>query len=440
MEKNSTFTESVVDINDDGYGVIKVNGEVVFVPYVLPGEQISGVVINAKSKFAIGKATTISCPNPARAIPACPYFGMCGGCDLQHMSSTCQAEFKQNKVTRLIKKIAGKEVSINKYTAKNALRYRNKIALPVSPTGEIGLYRKNTHTILPITDCLISKEWTKDLIICVQNYMKAAKLTGYNQLTKSGTIKHIVAREVNNSYLFTIVVTKNDLPNSQILINELKKHFDNFGLNININALNNNTILSNKWKHIYGQTDLSVCDNGINYTVNNASFLQVNTAVQDELYADIFAEINPNDVVINAYSGAGLLSAQICTKAKKCYGVEIVKQATESADKLKKENNITNLTNICADCAVAIPQIISENKSATVVLDPPRKGVEKSILDAIIQAGTKKIIYVSCDPSTLSRDIKILGEGGYQIKFVNAYDMFPQTSHVESLVCLVKND
>lgn len=440
MEKNSIFTESVVDLNDDAYGVIKIGGEVVFVPYVLPEEIITGVIINTKSKYSIGKATNITNHNSNRVTPECPYFNMCGGCDLQHMSDSFQVDFKKNKVSHLMKKIAGLDVKINKYVSKNKFRYRNKIALPVNEKGQIGLYRKNTHNILPITDCLISKQWTKDLISCISSFMKKFNITGYNEATKKGTIKHIVAREVNDNFLFTIVITTDTLLHQEDLVAELKTKFNNFGLNLNINKLNNNCILSNKWKHVYGLKELVVNNNGITYPVNNASFMQVNLAVQDELYSDIFAEIQPSDVVINAYSGAGLLSAQICKKAKRCYGIEIVKEATESANKLKQTNNIENLINICGDCATIIPQIINEQKNSIVVLDPPRKGVEKCIIDALINANTQKIIYVSCDPATLSRDVKLLTDSGYMLKFINAYDMFPQTAHVESLACLVKKE
>lgn len=439
MNKNDKFNCIITDLNDDGQGVAKINNEVVFIPYCLPEESVSGVIINAKQKFAIGKAQEITNKSNFRATPPCPYFEKCGGCDLQHLIYEKQLEFKQNKVNHLLKKIANIDFSVLPTYSANQLRYRNKIALPINENGEIGLYRKNTHNILKVDDCLISKEWIKDLICQTEKYIKLSKDSGYNELTKQGNLRHIVARELNGNFLFTIVTTQNQLKDKDLLIKLLKEKFDFFGLNININKSINNAILSNEWKHLYGLTELTATDNGITYPVNNASFLQINDDVKNVVYKKICDQIEDNEIVINAYSGAGLLSAQICKKAKECYGVEIVKEATENANTLAKNNNLTNLINICDDCAKQIPILLKKHNASTIILDPPRKGVDEKVLKSIIDAKLKKIIYLSCNPSTLARDIKILTENGYKLTYAEPFDMFPQTAHVETLTTLTLN-
>lgn len=436
MEKRDKFSGEIIDINDDGNGVLKTNGEVIFVPNTCVGEQVSGIVINAKSKFAIGKCTEFLTKSPHRVEPACPYFPSCGGCDIQHLDYQTQLEFKQNKVAHLLKRVGGIDFDVKPTIPSTQTRYRNKIALPVNEKGEIGLYRKNSHNILPVEDCIISKSWIKQLIEIFSEYIQRFGVSGYDEKSHKGQIKHIVAREVEGSMLITIVSTTAKLPHLTDLESLLKTHFNNFGLNININTLQNNVILSDKFVQVCGIQELIQKENGISYPINNASFMQINDEIKSKIYSDVISNISSGDIVVNAYSGAGLLTAQIAQKAKFAYGIEIVEEASKSADTLAKNNNVTNMKNLCGDCAVLLPQLLSQlNTECTLVLDPPRKGCASSIIDAINQAKPTKIIYVSCDPNTLSRDIKLLSEN-FTLESVQPYDMFPQTAHVETLAIL----
>ena len=438
MEKNDKFFGKVCDINDDGDGVVKFNNQVIFTPNTWLDEEIEGIVINAKSKFAVGKATQIKKQNENRIIPPCPYASSCGGCSLQHISYDEQLRFKKEKLIHVFKKVANIDISPNDTVVSNSTRYRNKISLPVNDKLEIGLFRTNSHKILEIDDCLISKNWTKPLIDAVKEYMTENNISGYNEQTKSGLIKHIVAREVNNSVLISIVVNGESLPKSENLVNKLRPIFTNFGLNININKLHNNVILGSAFKHIYGLTELTVVDEDITYPVSNASFLQVNDDIAHKIYNKVISYIDNSDIVINAYSGAGLLTAKLSKFANTAYGIEIVKEATDSANKLAKSNNITNMINICGDCTIEIPKLLKQGiQNHIIVVDPPRKGCDDKVLDAIIKSKPKKIIYVSCNPNTLARDVKKLTESNaYLIEEITPFDMFPHTSHVETVVCL----
>ena len=441
MEKNDKFDGLVTDINDDGDGVIKINGAVIFVPNTWLNEEIEGVVINTKSKFTVAKATKIVSPCEKRITPPCPYALSCGGCTLQHIDYDEQLRFKKEKLIHIFKKVATLDISPENVVASKAFRYRNKISLPVNENKEIGLFRRNSHKILEIEDCIISKEWVKPLISAVKEYMAKCKITGYNETSKTGLIKHIVAREVNGCTLITIVINGDSLPHCDTLIKKLERIFQSFGLNININKLHSNVILGKTFKHLYGLKELAINDNDLAYNVTNASFLQVNDEIANKIYDKVVSFIDSSDVVINAYSGAGLLTARLSKFAKTVYGIEIIKEATESADNLAKTNNIDNMINICGDCTIEIPKLLKQGISNhIVVVDPPRKGCDAKVLESIIQSKPKKIIYVSCNPNTLARDVKMLVENGeFSLESITPYDMFPHTSHVETVALLTQN-
>lgn len=438
MEKNAKFIGTVTDINDDGDGVVKFNGEVIFVPNVWIDEEVEGIIINAKNKFAIGKCTRIANESTSRVTPPCPYFSSCGGCTIQHVNYESQLAFKKDKLIRIFKRIAGIDITPEDVVSSPSLRYRNKISLPVNERLEIGLFRKNSHNIIEVDDCIISKSWVKPLINAVKEFMIENNISGYNETTKAGLIKHIVAREVDESVLITIVINGDTLPHSEKLIEKLKKIFTRFGLNININKLHNNVILGDTFKHIYGLTELTANDHNITYPVTNASFLQVNEEIANKIYDKVLSLIKPDDIVVNAYSGAGLLTARMAKVSKTAYGIEIVKDATDSANTLAKNNNISNMINICGDCTKEIPKLLKNGLSNhIVVVDPPRKGCDNAVLEAIIKSSPRKIIYISCNPNTLARDVKsILDSDNFDIESITPYDMFPHTAHLESVVCL----
>lgn len=440
LRKNDIVKGTIVDLNDDGQGILKHNGQVVFCLNALPGEEVEGVIINTKSKIAILKPDKIENACKDRILPACPYFLKCGGCDLEHLSYKKQLEFKTNKVKSALKRNAHIDYNVSPCISLNEYRYRNKIALPISANGKIGLYRKNSHSTLEVEDCIITEAWNKTLISVINEYIEKSRISIYNETTKQGSLKHIVARNINNSILITLVLNDDDLTHKDILIDLLSRNFSRFGLNININKLHNNVILSDTWKHIYGLKELTANEEGITYPVSNASFYQVNNEIKNAIYLNVLSLIDSSSTVIDAYSGAGLLSAIISKKAKKCYGVEIVQEATENANKLKKLNHLTNLENINGDCTKVIPTLVKNLTGDIIVtLDPPRKGCDKKVLDAIVGALPNKIIYISCNPQTLARDLEIiLSSNKYKLSLVQPYDMFPQTSHVETLLVVEK--
>ena len=443
MKKNDNINVTIQNYGCNAEGVAKFGGETIFVPYSVVGENIDATIIKNNSKYCIAKILNIESKSKERIDVPCPYFTRCGGCQLQHVcyenALKIKTEIVQNAITNIGK--INYEIPLTIPSPKT-YHYRNKIAMPINPkTRKLGMYRPNSHSIIDIDNCILQKEKISTLIETFNQYLLNSKNTIYNDETKKGLLKSLVAREVDDGLLVTVVINGNNLNDKEFLASLLREKFNKLGLSLNINKLNNNVILTDKFINFYGPDSIETAEFGINYSINNASFLQVNDDIKKKMYQCIFDE-SANSVVIDAYSGAGLLSAILAKSAKKVYGIEIVSEATKLADRLKEKNRIENLININGDCAEKLPLLLKElnndeKQNLTIVLDPPRKGCDKRVLEAILSVSPKKIIYMSCDPSTLARDLHILLEkDNYSIKFIQPYDMFPQTKHGEVLTVL----
>lgn len=440
LKKNDRVVVKIERLGANGEGVATHNGVVIFVPFAMVGEEVLVHIINDKHNFLIGKLIEVKKPSENRVKPVCPYFSKCGGCDIQHLSYDDQLKFKKQLVSDTLKKYAKITHEINDVVpSPKVLRYRNKFAFPVQEIdGEIkiGMFRKNSHRIVEIEDCMLQSEKTKTIIKLFKEYMIENNISAYNEETKQGIVKHIVVREADNDFVMTVVMTDEKFNKFTPLIEKLKSKFSSFGLFKNVNKLNNNVIFGNLDKKIYGIYELEKKDFGVQYFVNNRSFLQVNDEVKNLIYQKIIDTLGSQKNVIDAYSGAGLLSSVIAKSGANVYGVEIIKEATENANKLKFLNDLYNLTNKNGDCAKVIPEIAKELKGDfAVVVDPPRKGLDESVVDVFLKTNPKKIVYLSCNPATLARDLaKLMTE--YKIEFIQPYDMFPQTANVETLVSL----
>ena len=444
IKKNDILTLSVIDMGVNGEGIAKHEDIVIFVPFALIGETVKAQIINTKSSFYVAKLIEVVKASPFRIEPPCPVYKKCGGCALQHITYEKQLEFKTNLVKNNLKRIGGIDAQVNSCIASNLeYGYRNKIQMPVSQSGGgfvIGMFANYSHRIVPTNTCLLQDSETNKVIQIVNEFMNENNISGYNEQTGKGLVRHIVARTLNNQILVVLVINGKNVKNIEKLTEKLQKSYKNFGLYLNFNQKNTNVILGDEFKHIYGLKSLTHSEYGITYNILPQSFMQVNNYIKTQIYEKVFQIIKQNDfeVVIDAYSGSGLLSAMIAKVAKQVYGIEIVAPAVESANKLAKENNLTNLVNICGDCAVELPKIISNlnTSNSCVVLDPPRKGCDKKVLEAIKKANPNMVLYISCNPATLARDVKILTENSqFSLNFVQPYDMFPQTPHVETLVC-----
>lgn len=440
LKKNDEVLVKIERLGANGEGVAIHNGIVIFVPFALVGEEVLVHIINDKNKFLIAKIIEIKKPSPKRIQAMCPYFSKCGGCDLQHMSYEDQLLFKKQLIIDTLKKYADIETVVEDVVPSSKIfRYRNKFSFPVQEVNgfvKIGMFRKNSHQIIEIDDCMLQSERTRTIIELFKEYMNENKISAYNEETNTGVIKHIVVREAEDDFIMTVVVTDEKFNKFTPLVEKLKKHFSVFGLFKNVNKLNNNVIFGNIDKKIYGIYELSKNEFGVQYYVNNRSFMQVNDEIKNIIYQKILTTLGTQKNVIDAYSGTGLLSSIIAKNGANVYGVEIIKEATENANKLKILNNLYNLTNKNGDSAKIIPSLAKEfDGDFAVVVDPPRKGLENEVVEAFLDAKPKMIVYLSCGPATLARDLKKLTQK-YDISFVQPYDMFPQTANIETLVCL----
>lgn len=415
-------------------GVAREDGKVYFVPNALIGEQVDVEVVEDKSKYAKAVLKNIKTSSSDRVVPVCPYFYECGGCNLQHLNYEKQLYYKSKHVKETILKVAGVDCDVDLTVGcKDAYFYRNKGAFPIT-NNDIGMFKENSHELIPISQCFLMNDNITKALKVIRNYVKENNFEGFNFNNFTGKIKFAVIRSVKNQTLVCLVATT-ELPNLEDLYINLLNELGEVGLYLNINTQKNSTILGNNYKHINGLKFISLNEYGINYNIDIASFLQVNNDVKTKLYDKVLSEIE-NEIVIDAYAGAGLLSATISKKAKQVYSVEIIPQASKSANKLVKQNNINNMSVINGDCGKVLPKLQKEiNNEFSLVLDPAHIGCDKDVIN--VAKNANKIIYISCNPIALSKDLKELTTT-HDIKYIQPYDMFPQTKHVETLVCLIK--
>ena len=457
LHKNEEYEGLVEGLGTDGEGIIKIEGATVFVPFCVVGEKVAFKVLKVNGNIAYGKLISVLKPSKDRVIPRCPVFGKCGGCDIQHMDYSAQLDFKRTVVKNALSKIGGISFPVNQTVAcENEYGYRNKLALPIGfINGEtvVGFYAPHSHRIVPIDNCDIQAEWVKEVIAAVKQFAKSG-VRGYDGESKKGELRHIVVREIKGKFIFALVCTeKIDLaPFAEIL----KSKFRQFTLLLNINSENTNTIFGKSFYTVYGDGFFGAEEFGIKYRAGANTFLQVNDDMRTKLYSAALAEAEEGVTAIDLYSGGGLLTAMLAKKCGKAYGIEIVEEASRCADELKEENGLDGkMFNILGKVEEEIDRVFAEtNGKRIIVCDPPRKGIERSAVNAIKASGADKIIYISCNPATLARDLGLLTgslieEGGalvkcgnpqsnYSIQSITPFDMFPQTRHVETQVILTK--
>lgn len=412
----------------NGEGVAKIKNTVVFVPFAMVGEVVLAEVEKIKKNIATAKIVEILTPNPTRKTPPCPYFTTCGGCDLMHIPHDQQLELKKQSLSTTLSKMLG-----NGHEVKNCKKsdffefYRNKIELAVCGE-EVGFFCPASHKIVCIDDCKLSA-------FSLKKFLQIAR----KNLTNNQNIRGIVIRKLGQNYCFVLVTNTAEKLKASKWIDDLKTEFVDFCLFQNINTKNTSEVFGDKFVCLYGSQTQKFVQNGISFDVSPYSFLQINQCVADKIYAEVLQNIDQNSVCINAYSGAGLLTAMLAKKCQKVFGVEINADASRDADKLMKKNGIKNVQNICGDCAKKLPYVVkmAGQQNLNFVVDPNRKGLDKKVVEAILLAKPAKIIYVSCNPATLARDLKAL-KTDYKISLIQPYDMFPNTRHIETLCVLNK--
>ncbi len=444
FKKNDKLTIVIDKLNDLGQGVCLTFSKPIFVPFALVGEEIEINIIYVNSKFAVGKILNILKASKNRVKPKCEVFTKCGGCDLQHLKYSEQLEFKKQIVKNTLKI----ETKIDEVVpSKFEYEYRNKFSFPVvNKNGKavIGMYARGSHRIIEVENCPIQEAWVKDVLEIVKNYIAQNNLMGYSEEDNSGLVRHIVARSYSGNLSLTFVLTSNHLSNVNMLVTSLLEKFKGISLYVNVNDKKSNVIFGKEFVHIAGEKQIIENLKGLSVDVVPVSFMQVNNYIRDKIYEKTLTEIKKIkvDTIVDAYSGAGLLTNILAGAFNEVYGVEIVKEAVEAANALTNKNNLQNkVTNICGDCGKKLPllakKLNEQNKNFAVVLDPPRKGCDENTINAILKTKPKRIVYIACGLKSLARDLKLLCKNDlYKIASVTPYDMFPQTKHIETLAVL----
>jgi 23S rRNA (uracil1939-C5)-methyltransferase len=446
VEKNKDYEMNIDSLGSTGEGVGRIKGFTVFVEGALPGERILVKIVKVTKNFAYGKLLHIIQRSEKRTEPPCPYFKACGGCHLQHLSYEGQLEYKRQRVEDALERIGHlKDVKVQPALGMEVpWKYRNKAQFPtglVDGRPELGLYRARSHQLIPIKDCPIQHDINEKVMVLVRKFINTYNIPVYDEKTHKGILRHVVTRVgFYSNQLMIIVVTNGDLPRKKELVSILRDGLPPLsGIVQNYQTERTNVILGQKYKTLWGSDYIMDAIGDLKFKISPLSFYQVNPVQTEKLYAKVldYAALTGKETVIDAYCGIGTISLFLAGKAAKVYGVEIVPQAVEDAKENAKINNIENAEFLQGESETIIPRLSKLGVQADiVVVDPPRKGCDEKLLEAIVEMSPNRMVYVSCNPATLARDLKYMAEHGYRVEEVQPVDMFPQTTHVETVVMM----
>lgn len=448
MQKNDCLVLKCERLGGELEGICHHEGMVVFVPGMLPEEEGEVLIVKVQPRFAFGRLKKLFQSSKDRMEPFCSVFAKCGGCDGQHMCYEATLRSKQKQVLDCLTRTG--DLPITEIPPviglEKPFRYRNKTAFPISGTADdpqLGFYRKRSHDVIDISECPVSMGPVSEIIAALQTWIREAKVQPYQEEKGKGLLRHAVTR-VNRKgeVMLTLTATKNKLPRLPLLIELLKEQVPGFcSLHLSVNSERNNVILGRSSECLYGKACIEEELLGLRFEISPLSFFQVNPVQTERLYqtAIEFAALSPEDIVVDAYAGAGTISLCMAGSCKRVIGIEIVPQAVESAKRNAVLNQIGNAEFYTAAVEDLLPRLVREGLHPdVVVLDPPRKGCEREVLEAVIASGARRVVYVSCYVPTQARDSKILQEGGYRFVQCQSVDMFCWTSGVENVILYTK--
>ena len=447
LKKNDVIELEITGFSSEGSGVGHYDGQAVFVNGTASGDTVQCVIIKAKKNYAIGKLQNILKASPDRIIPACPAFPRCGGCQYRHISYEAEKRIKTDKVRDAFKRIGHLDtVPLDAEGAEDTLRYRNKAQFPVETVnGRLlaGFYAPFSHRVIDCKDCLLQPADFSDILRITAKWCEKYKIPTYDESTRKGLLRHIYIRKAFNTgeIMVCLVINGDRIFKSEELISALTKANSNIKtVLLNFNTEDTNVIMGKKERVLYGKGYIEDILCGKRFRISPLSFYQVNHAQAQRLYkqAADFAITPDTKVLLDMYCGAGTIGLTMADRVESLIGVEIVPEAVEDAKINAKLNGTENARFICADAAEAAKTLENEGiKPDTVILDPPRKGCDKALLETVVKMNPERIVYVSCDPATLARDLAILEENGYKTQTAVPFDLFPRTVHIEccALLC-----
>lgn len=443
MKKNDRLTLRVEAFGAQAEGLCRYEGQVVFVPGALPGETIEALIVKTRRNYAYGKLLQVIDSSPEREDPPCPYYPRCGGCNCQHMSYQMELDFKRRHVQDLLERVAGVQVQVPAVLQMaSPWRYRNKTAMPVvmvDGQAEAGFYMRRSHRLVPVTSCLIAMQESDQVSQLVLRWLREEGISAYDEQRHEGLLRHIMVRvSRSGDIMLVLVINGQTLPQAEKLVAILTKALPRLvSICISVHTAPGNVILGDSYQLLWGQDRLvdELC--GFRFSLSPLSFFQVNPLQAERLYLAGLAMANPQpeDLVVDLYCGAGTLSSLLAAHCRQVLGIEIVPQAVQDARDNAAANGIRNLRFMEGAAELLMPQLVAQGERPDILLlDPPRKGAEPAVIDAIAAAKPRKVLYISCDPGTQARDAKLLCQQQYQVTACQPVDMFCRTADVENIL------
>ena len=446
-KKNATLTLEITGYTAEGMGVARWEGLVVFVPGTILGERWEVQLLKVKTNVAWGRAVRLLAPSPERVELDCPLAGRCGGCQYRHMTYEEELRAKRQRVQDALTRVGGVSLELPQVLgAEDPLRYRNKVQFPVAQEKRglaVGYYRARSHDVLDVADCLLQPEAVTTLRRAFKGWMERYRIPAYDEGTRQGLIRHLYVRTNQaGEALCCVVANGARLPHAPELVQALRQAAPALaGLVLNTNTKDTNVILGPSYRTIWGRDFLEERLCGMTFRLSVPSFFQINRAQTERLYAQAleFAGLTGRETVLDLYCGIGTISLALAQRAGQVIGAEIVPEAVQDAQANAARNQVDNARFLCGDAGEAAFQLAAEGVRPQVIcVDPPRKGLAPEVPEILASMAPERIVYVSCDPATLARDVKRFGELGYPVVKAQAVDLFPRTAHVETVVLLSK--
>ena len=446
--KNQIYEATILNYTAEGQGVAKIEGCAVFIPNALVGEKCTVRIEKVQKTWASGKIVELLEKSPHRVNRECPVAKLCGGCDFWHMTYEEETRLKADRVLQALNRIGGEELTeMPILSAPTCYGYRNKAQYPVAAKKNrayAGFFRAGTHSVVENSRCLILPEETDQVKDAVIDYVNQSRITAYDEAAHKGLLRHVYVRRgaVSGQILVCLVVNGRKLPHIPELLERLKKIPGFTTLVLSVNTRPGNAILGDEFINLYGPGYIEDTLCGLNFRLSPRSFYQVNHHQAQRLYEAAISQagITKEDTVLDLYCGVGTITLAMASAAGKVIGVEVIPQAVEDARDNAKRNGIENAQFFCGDAGKAALALEEKGIQAdVVVVDPPRKGLNTDAIEAISRMSPRRVVYVSCDPATMARDVALLKEKGYRLKNAMAADLFPRCAHVESIVCLIQN-
>lgn len=472
FKKNDYVTVTIEDIGNEGEGIGKIDGFPLFIKDAVIGDVVEAKIMKSKKNYAYAHLEKVVTPSPFRVDPPCRIYKQCGGCQIQAMSYEKQLAFKESKIRNNLIHIGGFTPDLIDSVLdpivgmEEPLRYRNKAQYPIGTDKEgnliTGFYAGRTHSIIANTDCLLGVEENKEILEAILSYMKENHVTAYEEASGKGLVRHVLIRKgfTSGELMVCLVINLRKkrkegeyLPFQGRLIEALERIPQMTSISVSINAENTNVIMGKEVHTIWGSDritdtihvrdvihDFVLTEKGITFSISPLSFYQVNPVQTEKLYslALAYAGLTGKETVWDLYCGIGTISLFLAGKAKQVYGIEIVPQAIEDAKANAANNGIRNAKFFVGRAEEILPEKYEKEgiSADVIVVDPPRKGCDRACLETMLKMQPERIVYVSCDSATLARDLRVLCDGGYEVKKVRGVDQFGMTVHVEVVACL----